>query len=156
LPPRAAGIAYNTFLHHQRNDPEFARQVAEAEEQAVDLLHARCFKDAIEGQLEPVYFRGKVVGHIRKFDSRLAIELLRAHLPNIFKTPGAKVNVSTGNHVLGGPAVIFDGPMIQRLQAMRQESLRRIAEKKAQAREIASNDAVQGGTGPAPSVPPAT
>ena len=85
---RAAGISYNTFLLHQRNDPEFARQVAEAEEQAADLLQARCFKAVIEGELEPVYFQGKIAGYTRKFDSRLAIELLRAHLPHLFKTPG--------------------------------------------------------------------
>jgi hypothetical protein len=65
---RAAKVAYNTFRLHQRNDPEFARQVAEAEQQAAELLHARCFKAAIEGELEPVYFQGEIVGHIKKFD----------------------------------------------------------------------------------------
>jgi hypothetical protein len=45
---------------------------------------------------KPVH-QGKIAGHTRKFDSRLAIELLRAHMPNTFRTPGAKVNISTGN-----------------------------------------------------------
>jgi hypothetical protein len=103
LAARAAGISYNTFLLHQRNDPEFARQVAEAEEEAVDLLQARCFKVALEGQLELIYFQGKVVGHTRKFDSRLAIELLRAHKPNIFRTPGSKEGEHQhGQSALGG------------------------------------------------------
>jgi hypothetical protein len=35
---KAAGISYNTFKLHQKNDPDFARQIAEAEEQAVDPL----------------------------------------------------------------------------------------------------------------------
>ncbi len=83
---RAAKVAYNTFRLHQRNDPEFARQVAEAEQQAAELLHARCFKAAIEGELEPVYFQGEIVGHIKKFDSRLRIELMRAHMPAQFDT----------------------------------------------------------------------
>ena len=125
---RAAGISYNTYRLHQRNDPEFARQVAEAEEEAVDLLHARCFKAVVEGELEPVYFQGEIVGHIRKFDSRLAIELLRAHMPNIFKTPGAKVAIEMGN-----PAPLGSGVSEKELQAlfaMRQRSLARIQDAK--------------------------
>ena len=44
---------------------------------------------------------GVVVGHIRKFDSRLQIELLRAYRPAQFKTPGqAPININTGNNVL--------------------------------------------------------
>ena len=152
---KAAGISYNTFLLHQRNDPEFARQVSEAEEQAADLLHARCFRAVIEGELEPVYSQGEIVGYTRKFDSRLAIELLRAHMPNTFRTPGAKVNVSTGNQLAGGNNYIVDTPEMLRLQAMRQEALRKLAEKKAQAREVPPNGGFVG-TGPAAGVPPAT
>jgi hypothetical protein len=43
---------------------------------------------------------GVVVDYVRKFDSRLAIELLRANRPNKFKTPGgANVNVATKGDV---------------------------------------------------------
>jgi hypothetical protein len=41
-----AGIAYNTFRLHQKNDPEFALQVREAEQQAAELLHVKCFTAA--------------------------------------------------------------------------------------------------------------
>ncbi len=127
---RAANVAYNTFRLHQRNDPEFARQVAEAEEEAVELLHARCFKTVVEGELEPVYFQGKIVGHIKKFDSRLAIELLRAHMPHKFKTPGsgAAANVNAP----GASGLVVTPEVQAELIAMRQESLRVMAEKKAQ------------------------
>jgi hypothetical protein len=127
---RAAGVAYNTFRLHQKNDPEFASQVAEAEEEAIELLHARCFKAALEGQLETVYFQGKVVGHFRKFDSRLAIELLRAHLPDKFRRPGSKANISSGKSPSTG--IVMGAKEIAELQAMRQESLRKMAEKKSQ------------------------
>jgi hypothetical protein len=130
---RAAGISYNTFRLHQRNDPEFARQVAEAEEQAAELLHARCFKAVVEGVLEPVYFQGEIVGHTRKFDSRLAIELLRAHMPQIFKTPGTKVHVSKGNQQPPGSGIVVGEKEFQELVEMRQISLAKIAEAKAQA-----------------------
>jgi hypothetical protein len=121
-------------------DPEFARQVTEAEQEAVELLHATCFKAAIEGELEPVYFQGEIVGHIKKFDSRLQIELLRAHMPNTFKTPGshaaAKVNAPGASGIVVTPEVQAE------LMAMRQETLRILAEKKAQAKLVESTPAV--------------
>jgi hypothetical protein len=123
---RAARISYNTFKVHQKNDPEFARQVAEAEEEAVELLHAQCFKAALEGVSEPVYFEGKIVGHTRKFESRMAIELLRAHMPDLFKRPGAKVSVNTST-----PAPLGSGVSEKELQdliEMRQRSLARMRE----------------------------
>ena len=76
---KAARVSYNTFRLHQRNDPEFAAQIREAEAQGAELLHYACFQRAVEGNLEPVYFQGQVVGHIRKFDTRLQIEFLRGH-----------------------------------------------------------------------------
>ena len=32
--------------------------------------------------------QGELVGHIRKYDTRVQIEMLRAHIPDKFKTPG--------------------------------------------------------------------
>ena len=53
------------------------------------LLHDVTMKSAIEGDCEPVFWQGIPVGHVRKVDNRLRIELLRAHLPAKFKTPGS-------------------------------------------------------------------
>ena len=39
------------------------------------------------------------VGHIRKHDNKLAVEMLRAHMPKVFKAPsygGTAVTVNTG------------------------------------------------------------
>ena len=150
---RAAGISFNTFLLRRRSDPEFARQVIEAEEQAADLLQARCFKAVIEGELEPVYFQGKIVEYIRKFDSRLAIELLRAHLPQLFK-PHGHFNAGPAQPVIGDKAngLICTPDVLATIQEARQANLAKMAAEMAQqkqAREIASNDATPLGTGPA-------
>jgi hypothetical protein len=42
---------------------------------------------------------GVVVGHVRKYDSKLQIELLRAYRPDKFKTPGTQVNIGTKGDV---------------------------------------------------------
>jgi hypothetical protein len=90
---RSAGVSYNTFRAHERNDAEFAAQVREAEAQGAQLLHDVCWKRVMEGDLEPVYWQGQIAGHVRRFDTRLQIEFLRAYKPERFKRPGTQVNV---------------------------------------------------------------
>ena len=96
---RSAGVSYNTFRAHERNDPEFAAQVREAEAQGAQLLHDVCWRRCMEGDLEPVYWQGQVVGQIRKFDTRLQIEFLRGYMPDKFKRPGTQVNIGTKGDV---------------------------------------------------------
>jgi hypothetical protein len=84
---------------HRERDKEFAQQWDEAIETALDLLHARVFQRCLEGDLEPVYYMGVVVDYVRKFDSKLQIEMLRAYRPDRFKTPGTQVNIGTKGDV---------------------------------------------------------
>jgi hypothetical protein len=99
LAARAARVHRDTAFEHRKQDPEFAKFWADACERAVDLLEARAFQRAVEGDLEPVYYMGVVVDYVRKFDSRLQIELLRAKRPGTFKTPGVNVNVGVKSDV---------------------------------------------------------
>ena len=85
---KAASVAYNTYRAHIQNDPDFAAQVREAEERGAYVLEAAAWSRAVEGRLEPVVQGGVVVAYVRKFSDRLLIELLRAHMPDKFKTPG--------------------------------------------------------------------
>jgi hypothetical protein len=54
-----------------------------------------------------VFWQGIPVGHVRKFDNRLRMEMLRAHMPKVLKTPWAKVAINTGqvqnNTLICGP-----------------------------------------------------
>lgn len=99
---RIAKVGHRTVELHYREDKDFAVQVDQARAHAIDLLHTRVMQRALEGDLEPVYWQGVVVDHVRKFSDRLQIELLRAHMPNTFKTPGVHggVNVHTGDQIL--------------------------------------------------------
>jgi hypothetical protein len=156
LGAKAAVVTPNTVSAHRKADPDFDAQVVAAQAHCIELLHSVTMRSALEGDLEPVYWQGIRVDYIKKFDNRLRVELLRAHMPTTFKTPGSKVNVNTGNQQIGNNYIV-DRPEMLRLQAMRQESLRRIAEKKAQAREIKPpNGGLIGGTEPPVGVPPAT
>jgi hypothetical protein len=105
-------------------------------EHAVELLHDVSMKEAIEGHCEPVFWQGIQVGHVLKVDNRLRIELLRAHLPAKFKTPGshAAVNINAP----GASGLVVTPEVQAELMAMRQESLRAIEEKKARAIEVSN------------------
>jgi hypothetical protein len=119
---KAARVSYNTFRAHQRADPKFAGQVLEAEEEGVQLLYDACFDSVVNGNVEPVFWQGERVGYIRKYDSRLRIEFLRAHMPERFKSPGqAPATVNTGQQIL-----VLDEETRHRLQAARREALMRM------------------------------
>jgi hypothetical protein len=99
LAARAAHISPMTAYFHRRNDPEFAEQWEAAESHATDLIVGRAFQRALEGDCEPILYKGVVVGHVRRFDSRLQIEMLRAHRPDKFRTPGTQVNIGAKNDI---------------------------------------------------------
>jgi hypothetical protein len=127
---RAARVAYNTMRAHERSDPEFATQLKEAQEEGAQLLHDVAFRDALEGVCEPVFWQGIQCGHIRKFDNRLRVEMLRAHMPRQFKTPGrgdVKVNVGAGaGATLNQTNIVVDAQGFADLVALRQEALAEI------------------------------
>ena len=50
--------------------------------------------------MEPVYHMGIRVGYIRKFSDKLQIEMLRAHMPEKFKTPGTGAPTTINGDVL--------------------------------------------------------
>ena len=95
LAARHIRISCQMAYYQRKHDPQFAKQWEEAREYGIEMLHARAFQRALEGDLEPVYYMGVVVDYVREFDSKLLIEMLRAYRPDRFKTPGAQVNIGT-------------------------------------------------------------
>ncbi len=126
---RAAKVHYNTVRNHRKWDPDFEAQCVAAEEHAIQLLHDVTMKSAIEGECEPVFWQGIPVGHIRKVDNRLRIEMLRAHMPKVFKTPGAKAEINPGTQQ--NKMFIFGPEEIEELIALRREALMKIKEQRA-------------------------
>ena len=82
---RAAGVTRENVYQARRRSPEFEAQCRNAVEQAVDLLEREARRRAFEGVLEPVYHKGEVVGHIRKYSDGLLTFLLKAHRPTKYR-----------------------------------------------------------------------
>jgi hypothetical protein len=124
---RGAKVSINTVRNHRRWDPDFEAQCQAAEEYAIQLLHDVTMKSAIEGECEPVFWQGIQVGHIKKVDNRLRIEMLRAYMPKVFKTPGTKIDI---NQAVQSNTFVVGREEREQLIQLRREALERIAAKK--------------------------
>jgi hypothetical protein len=130
---KAARVSINTVKRHRAADPQFDAQVIAAQEHAEEMLHDRCFGQALEGVLEPITWQGICVGHIRKFPERLQIEMLRAYHSDRFKTPGTgKMTLNAGD---GSNVLVIGEAQLHTLQELRRQGLERIVAQKAQIRE---------------------
>lgn len=79
-----AGVARQTH-YEWMNDPEYRLAYREARAQAADGLEREARRRAMVGVEEPVFYRGKIVGHVRKLSDRLLQMLLRAYRPRRFR-----------------------------------------------------------------------
>jgi len=96
---RSACVQRSWVIKEKKADPDFAKQVEDAHDAAIDLLLLVAHKRAVEGDLEPIVYMGVVTGWVRKYDTKLQIEMLRAYRPDRFKTPGTNVNVGVKSDV---------------------------------------------------------
>jgi hypothetical protein len=75
-----------SWAYAQRDeDSEFAAAWDEALEMGVDEANGELHRRAVKGVLEPVYYKGKEVGHIRRYSDTLLMFLLKAHRPEIYR-----------------------------------------------------------------------
>ena len=124
---RQARISRAEVYRERADDDNFAKQMDEAVETAIDLLQARCWQRALEGDLEPIVYMGVVTGYVRKFSDKIQIEMLRAYRPDRFKTPGNTVNVG----VKGDVFVLTEGQRHELMELNRQRIARENAERAA-------------------------
>ncbi|MBN2326733.1 MAG: hypothetical protein JXR73_06230 [Candidatus Omnitrophica bacterium] len=82
---KAAGISRQTAYNHRHTDSDFATQWDDAIRQASEVLEFEARRRAFEGVLEPVYYRGEVVGQVRKYSDTLIIFLLKGLKPNMYR-----------------------------------------------------------------------
>ena len=78
-----ADISKKTHYNWLNADAAHAAEYAEVAEDVTQTLEheARCLES--EGWEDPVYYKGKVVGHVRKFSDVLLIFLLKARRPDV-------------------------------------------------------------------------
>ena len=79
-----AGVDRKTVYTWRQKDEEFAEKWAEALQLSADTLETQLFKHATIGWDEPVYYKGEVVGHIKRYDHRLGMWMMKHLRPEKF------------------------------------------------------------------------
>ena len=81
---RATTIGRRTHYDWLAHDDEYARRFAEADVVAIDKLEEEARRRALAGVNEPVFYQGKIVGHVARKSDTLLIFLLKGKRPEIY------------------------------------------------------------------------
>lgn len=87
-----AGVDRSTYYDWRDHDPDFAAQLPQAKEDAVDSLEYAAYQQAVEGTEEPVVSMGRVVlgsdGKpltMKRYSPQILALLLKANAPEKYK-----------------------------------------------------------------------
>lgn len=79
---KKSGISKRTWYAWRKKNPEeFKTRMEEARQKYVGKLSEEIHRRAVEGYEEPVYYKGEVVGSIRKYSDMLLALQARRHEP---------------------------------------------------------------------------
>lgn len=77
LSARLLGSSRARAYEMRAEDPRFAKLWKDALKEAADNLEGEAWKRAVEGWEEPVFHKGDVCGHVRKYSDTLLVLLLK-------------------------------------------------------------------------------
>lgn len=110
----AAGVHRMTLVRWRKTNPDFALAWEEAREGVVDLLEDEAFRRAVNGIDEPTFYRGEVVGSVKRYSDTLLGVLLRANAPEKYRE-NTKLELTGANN---GPVQFDDSQAAARLAAL--------------------------------------
>jgi hypothetical protein len=80
-----AGRSRQRFYELREADEAFAEAWSQAIDAGTDVLEDEAKRRAVDGWDEPIYQRGDLVGHVRRYSDNLLALLLRARRPAIYR-----------------------------------------------------------------------
>ena len=81
---RRAKVNHSTIYRFKADNADFREAFKEAKAIAVENLEGEGFRRAMEGVLEPVYYKGAKVGSIRKYSDSVLIFLLKGNMKSLY------------------------------------------------------------------------
>lgn len=82
---KKAGISRQTAYRHRRAYEGFANEWDEALGMGVGTLEDEAVRRARDGVEESVFYKGEIVGQVRKYSDTLLIFLLKSHKPDTYR-----------------------------------------------------------------------
>jgi hypothetical protein len=86
-PKRAADaikVKIRTIESKKARDKDFAEEYRIARLAGAEVLLEEMQRRGVEGVLEPVFYQGEIVGHVRKYSDRTLVELAKGARPDMF------------------------------------------------------------------------
>ena len=74
---KSVGVGRRTVYDHLKTDAAFRGRCADALETAADNFEMEAMRRAMEGEQQPLYYKGKVVGHITRKNDAMLMYVLR-------------------------------------------------------------------------------
>ena len=103
LAAKKAGILPRQHYRWMKRFPKYAEAFARSQEVAAGYLESVVVKGCTEGWTEPIFYQGRLVGRVRKFDLSGRQFLLQGAMPEKY---GSRVKLSgkvdTGMHKFAG------------------------------------------------------
>ncbi len=84
-----SGVSRKSHDRWRKTDAEYAKCFEFAQECACDMIEDEVRRRAVHGWDQPIYYRGRKVGTIRRYSDNLLLALLRAFKPDRY-CPGAQ------------------------------------------------------------------
>jgi hypothetical protein len=82
---QAAGIAETRHHHWLQQDAGYRQAFASVHSEVADNLQDQVLERAVEGWVEPVFYRGRQCGTIRHYSDRLLMLMLKAWTPEKYR-----------------------------------------------------------------------
>jgi hypothetical protein len=81
----AAKIERTTHYKWLREDPQYAAEFAEANEEFIEKLEEEADRRAVDGTIRPVFYQGSQCGEVREHSDTLLIFRLKALRPEVYR-----------------------------------------------------------------------
>lgn len=81
---REAGMSRRSAYDWRDADPDFAKDWADAEQEAADKLEREAWRRGVEGTDKPISFQGVITATYKEYSDRMLEILLKAHRPEKF------------------------------------------------------------------------
>jgi hypothetical protein len=105
--------------------PDFAAAWDDALEASIEHAEGELYRRSVNGVLEPVFYQGEMIGHIRRYSDTLLMFLLRSHKPERYMEK-VRSELTGAN---GGPIEQRNLPDLSKLSVEELEQLERLMER---------------------------
>ncbi len=82
---KIAGITRHTHYDWLANDTDYPAWFTKAEQQANEKIEAEIKRRAVDGVLKPVFYQGKIVGHVKEYSDNLLMFYAKGAMPEKYK-----------------------------------------------------------------------